>query len=120
MNTLTFKRDIRVLKESTNTAEVWSVIVDGETITTDAKPFEASIDEIVLSECDYCYFCGWPKISVQQTDSNHVIWFVDLDDDHSPTIPRNRIFEFESQAYKLNSVAILMTSHIYHFTNLNG
>jgi hypothetical protein len=100
MNTLTFERDIRILKESTNTAEFWSVVVDGETITADAKPFDASADEIILTECDYCYFCGWPEISVRRTDSKHVIWFVDLDDDQSPTIARNRVFEFESQAYQ--------------------
>jgi len=100
MNTLSFERTIRILQESTNTAEFWSVTIDGETITADAKPFDASSKEIVLSECDYCYFCGWPEISVRRTDDSHVIWFVNLDDDQSSTIPRNRVFEFESQAYQ--------------------
>jgi hypothetical protein len=100
MNTLAFQRENRILKESTNTAEFWAVAIDGETIATDAKPFDAATDEIVLSECDYCYFCGMPEISVRRTNDEHVIWFVDLDSDQSPTIPRNRVFEFDLNLYQ--------------------
>ena len=100
MNILTFERNIRILKESTDTAEFWSVSIDGESITQDAKPFDASHEKIILRECDYCYFCGMPEVSVRRTDDRHVIWFVDLDDDHSPTIGRDRVFEFELETYQ--------------------
>lgn len=86
MNTLSFERDIRVLRDSTNTDEFCAVIIDSVSVATNAKRFDASTDKIVSTECDFCYSCGIAEVTVRRTDDRHVIWFVDLDKDvHQPS-----------------------------------
>jgi len=100
MNTITFERDIRVLEQSTQTAEFWRVLIDGVQITTDAMPFDASTGQIVLSECAMCYSCGMPEIAVRRTSDDVIIWFVDVDDDQHSTLPRSSIYAFDAANYR--------------------
>ena len=115
MNSVTFEREIRILEQSTQTAEFWRVSIDGVQITADAKPFDASSDHIILAECTMCYFCGMPEIAVRRLSDDVVIWFVDLDDDQSPTIPRSVIYSFEATNYQEilggNTSALPQLSH---------
>ena len=100
MNTITFERDIRILEQSTQTAEFWSISIDGALITTDAAPFDASADHIVLSECAMCYSCGMPEISVRRTSDDVILWFVDVDDDQPVSIPSSSIYAFDAAHYR--------------------
>ncbi len=100
MNFLKITRDIKILRENWGTAEFMSVTVYGKEIATSARSFTASDPQLTLSECDYCYHCGVPEISVRRTSDDHVIWFLDSDDDHTPTLSRDIVLEFDRNQYE--------------------
>lgn len=100
MNVLSKKSHEETLAEQFGTGTFWTLEVDGQVITENARPFDASSDNLILSECTHCYFCGVGEISVRRYGSNTILWYVSLRDSYEPKIPRDTILVFDRREYE--------------------
>lgn len=100
MNHLTKSTRLVELEGNMGSAEFWELSVDGELITTNARPFDASSSEIVLNECEACSMCGMKEVTARRIGESTIAWYVTLDDGYSPKIPRGQMLFFDRFEYE--------------------
>ncbi len=88
------------LADNLGTAEFWVIFVDGEQITSNARPFNAATTELVLDECETCSFCGMKEVTVRKLGDSSIVWYVTLDPAYTPKLRRDRLLIFDRSEYE--------------------